>query len=97
VTPNCQKKFGSGFRVILLPCHPYAEAILAAEGGCEMSVESIGRLRGEQPPAFVRMFTESNNQSAPAHVVIQINSRVEILAAKPSMSHPTCTPLCDDA
>ena len=54
-----------------------------AEGGCEMPVEGIEQHRGEQELTFVRMFTESNEQiGTPAHVVIQKNSRVEILAAK---------------
>jgi hypothetical protein len=54
-----------------------------AEGGCEMPVEGVGQLRREQELTFVRMFTEPNEQiGTPAHVVIQKNSRVEILAAK---------------
>ena len=54
-----------------------------AEGGCEMPVEDIEQHRGDQELTFVRMFTESNDQiGTPAHVVIQKNSRVEILAAK---------------
>jgi|SRR5690242_3368123 len=54
-----------------------------AEGGCEMPVESVEQHRDQQDVTFVRMFTESNEQiGTPAHVVIQKNSRVEILAAK---------------
>jgi hypothetical protein len=35
----------------------------AAEGGCEMPVEGVGRHPGEQELTFVRMFTESNEQN----------------------------------
>jgi hypothetical protein len=53
-----------------------------AEDGCEMPVEGVEQHR-EQDLTFVRMFAESNEQiGTPAHVVIQKNSRVEILAAK---------------
>ena len=55
----------------------------AAEGGCEMPVEGVEQHRDQQDVTFVRMFTESNEQiGTPAHVVIQKNSHVEILAAK---------------
>lgn len=55
----------------------------AVEGGCEMPVEGVERLPREQELTFVRMFTESNEQiGTPAHVVIQKNSTVQILAAK---------------
>lgn len=55
----------------------------AAEGGCEMPIEGVEQHRDQQDVTFVRMFTESNEQiGTPAHVVIQKNSRVEILAAK---------------
>lgn len=55
----------------------------AAEGGCEMPVDGVEQHRGDQDLTFVRMFAESNEQiGAPAHVVIQKNSRVQILAAK---------------
>lgn len=54
----------------------------AAEGGCEMPIEGVEH-RDQQDVTFVRMFTESNEQfGTPAHVVIQKNSRLEILAAK---------------
>ena len=54
-----------------------------AEGGCEMPVEGVEQHRDQQDVSFVRMFTESNEQiGTPAHVVIQKNSRVEILATK---------------
>lgn len=54
-----------------------------AEGGCEMPVEGVEQHRDQQDVTFVRMFTESNEQiGTPAHVVIQKNSRVEILATK---------------
>jgi hypothetical protein len=53
-----------------------------AEGGCEMPVDGVEQHRGDEL-TFVRMFTESNEQiGTPAHVVIQKNSRVEILAGK---------------
>jgi hypothetical protein len=55
----------------------------AAEGGCEMPVEGVEAHRDGQDVTFVRMFSESTEQTgAPAHVVIQRNSRVEVLAAK---------------
>lgn len=54
-----------------------------AEGGCEMPVEGVEPHRNGDELTFVRMFTESNEQvGTPAHVVIQKNSRVEILAGK---------------
>lgn len=54
-----------------------------AEGGCEMPVEGVELHRTELDMSFVRMFTESNEQiGTPAHVVIQKNSRVEILGSK---------------
>ena len=54
-----------------------------AEGGCEMPVEGIEEHRGAEQLTFVRMFTESNEQiGTPAHVVIQKNSRVQILSAR---------------
>ena len=47
-----------------------------------MLVEEVEQHRGQEL-TFVRMFTESNEQSGtPTHVVILKNSRVEILAAK---------------
>jgi hypothetical protein len=55
----------------------------AAEGGCEMPVDGVEQHRDGQDLTFVRMFTESNEQiGTPQHVVIQKNSRVEILAGK---------------
>jgi hypothetical protein len=55
----------------------------AAEGGCEMPVEGIEQHGGGEELTFVRMFSESNEQiGTPAHVVIQKNSRLEILGAK---------------
>jgi hypothetical protein len=54
-----------------------------AEGGCEMPVEDVERHPGEQELTFVRMFSESNEQTGtPAHVVIKKDSKVEILAGK---------------
>lgn len=54
-----------------------------AEGGCEMPVDGVEQNRGGEEVTFIRMFTESNEQiGTPAHVVIQQNSKVEILAAK---------------
>jgi hypothetical protein len=54
-----------------------------AEGGCEMPVEDVERLPSEQELTFVRMFSESNEQTGtPNHVVIKKDSKVEILAGK---------------
>ena len=54
-----------------------------AEGGCEMPIEGVERHPGEQELTFVRMFTESNEQiGIPAHVVVNKDSRLEILAGK---------------
>ena len=54
-----------------------------AEGGCEMPVEKVERMPSDQELTFVRLFTESNeNTGPPAHVVVKKDSRVEVLAAK---------------
>jgi len=54
-----------------------------AEDGCEMPVEGVERLPGQQELTFVRMFSESNDQvGIPQHVVVKKDSQVEILAGK---------------
>ena len=53
-----------------------------AEGGCEMPVEDVERAPSEQELTFVRLFSESNDQGTPAHVVVKKDSKVEILAGK---------------
>jgi hypothetical protein len=54
-----------------------------AEGGCEVPVEEARIIREQQEMTFVRMFRESNEQSGPpAHVVVRIDSEVEVVAGK---------------
>ena len=51
--------------------------------GCEMPVEDVERLPGEQELTFARMFRESNAQvGIPEHVVVKKDSQVEILSGK---------------
>ena len=52
------------------------------ETGCEVQVVDVQRVPMQQEMTFVRMFSESNEQMTPAHVVIRKNSNVEIVAAK---------------
>jgi hypothetical protein len=54
-----------------------------AEEGCEMPVDGVQLAPREQEMTFVRMFRESNERSGPpAHVVIKIDSEVDIIAGK---------------
>ena len=54
-----------------------------APDGCEMPVEDVERHPSEQELTFVRMFSESNDQTRiPEHVVVKKDSRVEVLACK---------------
>lgn len=52
------------------------------ETGCEVPVVDVERAPMQQETTFVRMFSESNEQITPTHVVIRKNSIIEILAAK---------------
>lgn len=54
-----------------------------AEEGCEMPVDGAPVTHRDQEMTFVRMFREPNERSGPpAHVVVKIDSTVEILAGK---------------
>jgi len=53
-----------------------------APDGCEMPVEGVERHPNEQELTFARMFSESNAQGIPEHVVVKKDSQVEILAGK---------------
>jgi hypothetical protein len=54
-----------------------------AEGGCEVPVDEARVTRMQQEMTFVRLFRESNERSGPpAHVVVKIDSKVEVVAGK---------------
>jgi hypothetical protein len=54
-----------------------------AEERCEMPAEDAQRAPREQETTFVRMYRESNERRGPAaHVVVNKDSKVEILAGK---------------
>jgi len=53
------------------------------EGGCEVPVDEARATHRQQEMTFVRMFRESNERSGPpAHVVVKIDSKVEVVAGK---------------
>jgi hypothetical protein len=57
-----------------------------AEGGCEVPVEGARVNSRQQEMTFVRMFRESNERSGPpAHVVVRMDSKVEVVAGKVTM------------
>jgi len=67
---HCMYQTGSGF----------------AEEGCEVSIDEVPVFHREHEMTFVRMFRESNERSAPPdHVLVKINSAVEVIAAKVSV------------
>jgi len=54
-----------------------------AEEGCEVPVDGAQVAQRDQEMTFVRMFRESNERSGPpAHVVVKMNSTVEVIAGK---------------
>jgi hypothetical protein len=56
------------------------------EEGCEVPVDGAKVTRRQQEMTFVRMFRESNERSGPpAHVVVKMDSKVEVVAGKVSI------------
>ncbi|HET8922607.1 MAG TPA: hypothetical protein VFN26_06375 [Candidatus Acidoferrum sp.] len=53
-----------------------------APDGCEMPADDVGHLQRDQELTFLRMFSESNAQGIPEHVVVKKDSQVEVLAGK---------------